>query len=150
MNEDKQAKTKRVAPRPAAIAEPVVQTLPEASTVVALPVPMRRQKQVGETFVTACQATLASIGASQSAVASDVRAMALEVTGIASSNLTAAGDSMTALLGAKSLTDAVEIQLNFARRCLDAFAEGSTRLGEIGIQLANDAAKPLLTPFAMR
>jgi hypothetical protein len=111
---------------------------------------MRRQKQVGETFVTACQATLASIGASQSAVASDVRAMALEVTGIASSNLTAAGDSMTALLGAKSLTDAVEIQLNFARRCLDAFAEGSTRLGEIGIQLANDAAKPLLTPFAMR
>ena len=91
-------------------------------------------------------ATLASIGASQAAIVSDVTAMALEMSGLARSNLTAAGDNVTALLAARSMADAVEIQFDLARRSLDAIVDGSTKLGEIGLRLANDAAKPLLGP----
>ncbi|HVH77858.1 MAG TPA: phasin family protein [Stellaceae bacterium] len=95
-------------------------------------------------LLNACRATLASIGASQAAIASDITAMALEVSGLARSNLTAAGDSMTALFQAKSLVDAVEIQFGLARRSLDAMVGGSTKIGEIGLHLMSEAAKPIL------
>ena len=92
--------------------------------------------------------TIASIGESQTAVASNVTAMALEMNGLAHANLTAASEGMAALFGAKSLVDAIEIQLGFARRSLDAMVGGSAKLGEIGLRLANDAAKPMLEPFS--
>jgi hypothetical protein len=109
---------------------------------------MLRPQQAGaDKLFAAYWETLASIGQAQAAMASNVTAIALEMSGLARSNLTAAGDSVAALFGAKSLADAVEIQLGFARRSLDAVAEGSTRLGEIGLRLANDAAKPVLGRF---
>jgi hypothetical protein len=154
MSETKSTKAKRAVPSPEAIAEPApalpAQTL---SNVVALPVPpsppqSRAQDFGADKLFAAYRATLASIGAPQAALASDVTAMALEMSGLARSNLTAAGDSVTALLSARSLVDAVEIQLGFARRSLDAMADGSTRLGEIGLRLASGAAKPILGPFA--
>ncbi|HWB52041.1 MAG TPA: phasin family protein [Stellaceae bacterium] len=97
-----------------------------------------------------CQATLASIGASQTAIASDLTAMALELGEIARSNLTATGDSVTALTGARTMVDAVEIQLGLARRSLAAIATGSGRLSEIGLHLVSGAAKPFLAPLAER
>jgi hypothetical protein len=158
MSEDKQAKVKRtIAPKPTA--EPVVSAMPEAEAapaavlpepepVVAPPVPMPRRQQAGaDKLLNACYATLASICASQTAIASDMTAMALEIGGLTRSNLTAAGDSVTALFGTRSVVDAVEIQLGFARRSLDAMVDGSTKLTEIGLRLANDAAKPILRPF---
>jgi len=113
-----------------------------------LPVPLRRTAIAGDALLSACRARLASISESQRAVASDFTAMALALTGLTHSNLTAAGDSFTALFTARSLVDAVEIQLGFTRRSLDAIVDGSTKLGEIGLRLANDAAKPMLAPFA--
>jgi hypothetical protein len=70
------------------------------------------------------------------------------MSGLTRANLTAASDGMTAFLSARSLVDAVEAQLGFARRSLDTLAGGSTRLGELGLRLASDAAKPALRPFA--
>ena len=81
------------------------------------------------------------------AVASDMTAMALEMSSLAASSLTAAGDGVAALLAARSLVDAVEAQLGFARRSIDAMAGGSTRVGELGLRLANDAAKSMLRPL---
>jgi hypothetical protein len=43
--------------------------------------------------------------------------------------------------------DVVEIQIGFARRSLGAIVDGSTRLGELGLRLANTATKPVLGPF---
>jgi len=146
MSEEKQAKPRRAAP-PKAAPEPVAPVSLEPEPMAALPPPIPRQ-QPADKFFSTYWATLASIGASQAAIVSDVTAMALEMSGLARSNLTAAGDNVTALLGAKSLVDAVEIQLGFARRSLDAIVDGSTKLGEIGVRLANDAAKPVLGPLA--
>jgi hypothetical protein len=159
MSEDKQAKVKRAAaPKPTA--EPEVSAppeaeaapiaaLPEPDPVVALPVPIRRrQPAAADKLLSACHATLVSICASQTAIASDVTAMALEIGSLTRSNLTATGDGVMALLGSRSFVDTVEIQLGFARRSLDAMVDGSTKLAEIGLRLANDAAKPMLRPFS--
>jgi hypothetical protein len=87
--------------------------------------------------------TLASIGASQTAVADELAAMTLELGSIARTSLTTTGDGVTALLRANSMIDMVEIQLDLARRNLDAVAEGSARLGEIGLRLFTGAVRPL-------
>jgi hypothetical protein len=174
MSEDKQPRIKRITvAKPAVTAPPETEAAPVETTpveanpveanpveanpiaalpapepVVALPVPAPRRQQAGaDKLLNACHATLASICASQTAIASDMTAMALEIGGLTRSNLTAAGDSVTALFGSRSLVDAVEVQLGFARRSLDAMVSGSTKLAEIGLRLANDSTKPMLGPF---
>ena len=133
--------------RPAAKPEAVALPAP-APTLPVLPAPLRRRPAIaGDTFLAACRTTLAAIGESQTAIATDVTTMALEMAGLARSNLTAAGEGVTALLGARSFADAMEIQLGLARRSLAAMVDGSTRLRELGLRLANDAAKPILAPF---
>jgi hypothetical protein len=165
MSDDKQGRARRVAPPQVtteAVGEPAAPAVPEPAhpqpiaaapalpePVPALPAPTPAAPRTGtDRFLSAYRETLASIGQAQAAVASDVAAMALEIEGRARSNLTAAGDSATALLRAKSLVDVVEIQIGFARRSLDAMVETSTRLSEIGLRLANDAAKPMLGRLA--
>jgi Phasin protein len=157
MSDEKHGKAKRAAaPQQTELetAQTVSETpeqtaaLPQPEARVALPAPVPELPHGVDRYFAAYRAMLASIGESQAAVASDVTAMALEMSGLARSNLTAAGDGVTAFLGACSLVDAVEAQLRFARRSLDAFAGGSTRLGELGLRVASDAAKPILRPFA--
>ena len=160
--DDKQAKVRRVpvvksAAEPAPAVPSEVEVAAEAAApaalpappmpVAALPAPIRPQPPSADKLLNACHATLASICASQTAIASDVTAMALEIGGLTRSNLTAAGDSVTALLGSRSLADTVEIQLGLARSSLAAMIDGSTKLARIGLRLANDAAKPVLGPF---
>jgi Phasin protein len=167
MSEDKQAKAKRTTPPQSAvkapsIPEPAAVPQPEAATaraqpdrvtvlpapVAALPAPVpARPRAQADRMLGACHAALASVGAAQAAIAGDVTAMTLELCGLTRANLTAAGDSIVTLLDARTMTDAVEIQLGFARRSLDLMAGGSTRLNELGLRLASNAAKPLLNPF---
>jgi hypothetical protein len=163
MSEDKQVRGKRIAaPKP--IAAPAVALSPEAEIapaaalpapepVAALPAPplpqaLPKPQEAADKLLKTCHATVASVCASQAAVASDVAAMVLEIGGLTRSNLTAAGDSVTALLGSRNLADAFDIQLGFARRSLDAMVTGSTKLSEIGLRLANDATKPMLGGFS--
>jgi hypothetical protein len=145
-----------VAALPQAEPELIAPALPGAEPMAALPAPMAAlpapaiaQQQAGvDELLAACHTTLASIGKSQSDIASDMTAMAIEMSGLTRSNLTAAGDGVTALLTARSLADAVEIQFGLARRSIEAMIGGSTRLAEIGLRLASVAAKPMLGPFA--
>lgn len=158
MSDDKQPKTKRPVSPPQTVPEtavPVaeavqeaVAALPEPEAKLALSAPVAEAQRSSDRYFAAYREALASIGESQAAVASDMTAMALEMSGVACANLTAASDSVAALLTARSLVDAVEAQLGFARRSIDAFAGGSTRLGEIGLRLASDVAKPVLRPIA--
>ncbi|HTW54324.1 MAG TPA: phasin family protein [Stellaceae bacterium] len=156
MSDEKQNRTKRAAAPQQTESETAVMAsetpepaaLPPPEARMALPAPVPEWRYGAERYFAAYRATLASIGESQAAIASDVTAMALEMSGLARSNLTAAGDGVTAFLSARSLVDAVEAQLGFARRTLDAFASGSTRLGELGLRLVSDATKPMTKPFA--
>lgn len=117
---------------------------------VALPVPMPAPARGDERWFAAYRATLASMSESQAAIASDAVALSLEMTGLTRSYLTAAGDSAVAFFTARSLVDAVEAQLGFARHSIDVLAGGSTRLGELGLRLTEDAAKPVFRSFAAR
>ena len=92
----------------------------------------------------ACHATLASVGASQRAVASEAASMALELDTMARATLSATGDGVTALLRSTSLTEAVEVQLALTRRHLEAIAASSARLGELGLRLFVGASQPFL------
>ncbi|HTQ34754.1 MAG TPA: phasin family protein [Stellaceae bacterium] len=167
MSDDKQPRARRAAPPTPGAApastplegetvtalpsgEPVAALpAPHPEPVAALPAPIPRGPRSGiDRMLDAYHMALTSFGATQAAVASDVTAMAVELSGLARSNLTTTGDSVIALFGAKNMVDAVEIQLGFARRSLDAMSAGSTRLGEIGIRLANDAARPVLSAFS--
>jgi len=152
MSEVKRAKPKRSVrpPREAPAQHAAEPAALPAEPIAGLSAPIvMRPRDGADGLLAACRATLASLGEAQQAVAADVRAMALEMSGLARSNLTAAGDGVTALLAAKTLADAVEIQLRFARRSLEAMADGSARLGEIGMRLASDAAKPVLGSFGV-
>ena len=115
---------------------------PDLAAPVTVPLEAGRDK-----FFNARHTTLASIGASQAAIASDMTAIMLEWGGLTRASLTAAGDSAAALLRARNLADVVEIQLGFARQSIESLVGGSTRLGELGLRLANDAAVSLKSPF---
>lgn len=142
-------------PKPAEAAppEPIAAALVEAAAPApepraALPVRMPAPSRNDERWFTACCATLASMSESHAAIASDAAALGLEMTGLTRSYLTAAGDSAVAFFTARNLVDAVEAQLGFARRSIEVLAGGSTRLGELGVRLADDAAKPVFRSFA--
>ena len=168
MSEDKQAKTRRILPPQQSVAKasatleptaepeaaaaipPTAPAVSRSDPVTALPVPVPAEPQAEpDRVLGACHAALASVGAAQAAIAGDVTAMTLELCGLTRANLTAAGDSLATLFGARTMTDAIEIQLGFARRSLDLAAGSSARLNELGLRLATDAAKPMLRPFSV-
>jgi hypothetical protein len=130
-----------------AATEPVAQAAEKIAAVTTLPLPMRRVPQnTGDELFAACRATLASVGESQRAVATGVKALALEITGMAQASLTEAADSATALIRARNFADAVEIQFGFARRSFAALIAGSTRLSEIGTTLMSEISRPIVAP----
>jgi hypothetical protein len=129
--------------------EPAATLIPTPATENPIPeIVARRGEAVGQEFLTFGQNALASIADSQAAMVRGFEALALEVTGLTRSGFAAAADGTTALLGAKTVADAVEVQIGFARRSVDALIAGSAKLAEIGIRLANETSRPLLTPVA--
>jgi phasin family protein len=85
-----------------------------------------------------------ALAESQTAVARGVEAMALEAAALARSGFSAAADAATALLGARNLADAFEVQAGFARRSIDAALDGSVRLSEIAVKTTAEASRPIL------
>lgn len=90
---------------------------------------------------------LAAISESQAAAMRGLHALATEIDGLARSGFAAVTESATAMLGAKTLADAIEVQSRFARRSVDAAIEGSAKLSEIGVRLTTEASQPLLSGF---
>jgi len=127
--------------------EPVAALAVAAPAVARQPKPARPHGTADELFA-GYRGTVAAIGEYQRTIASGVKALALEMSGLTGANLTAAGDSAAALLGARNFADAVEIQIGFARRSLDALVTGGIRLSEIGARLASEASRPIVAPLA--
>jgi hypothetical protein len=89
---------------------------PDAPAVVLPPAVPASMAANRDKMLDAYHATLASVGESQRAIASETAAMTLELDAIARSTLSATGDGVTALLRAKNMADAVEIPLSVARK----------------------------------
>ena len=82
---------------------------------------------------------------SQSALARGFEALATELTGMTRSGITVATEAATAMIGAKTFAEAVEINANLARRSFDAVIEGTAKISEIGVKAATEASRPVLT-----
>lgn len=124
--------------------EGVAQIPPPATGSALPPAGSAAEKPSRDKLLDIYHAIFVSAGASQRIVADEAAAMALELDAFARTTLSATGDSMTALLRAKNLADAVDIQQSLARRNLEAIAAGTARLGELGLRLLVSANNPFL------
>jgi hypothetical protein len=86
----------------------------------------------------------------QSALARGFEQAAVEMTGIGRSGLAATADAAVALLGARTIAEAIEINAALVRRSLDSMFESSARLSEIGAKAVADASRPMLSRYGWR
>jgi hypothetical protein len=84
----------------------------------------------------------------QAVVARAFEDIAIEVADIARSGIAASTDAALALLGARTLAEAVEINAGLTRRGFGAMVTGSARLSEIGVQAMTQVSRPWLTQWS--
>ena len=116
---------------------------PSPAPVVVAPRPVAAANDV---FAYGQQAW-AALAEAQAAAARGFEALVGEINTLTRSEIAAAADSATAMLGVKTLADAVEVNLGYARRSFDALVGSTAKLSEIGVKAATDASRPLLTRF---
>jgi phasin family protein len=85
---------------------------------------------------------------SQTALARGFAAIAAETGAMSRSGIAAASDAAKAMLGVKTLAEAIEINAGFARRSFDAMIGGAAKLSEIGVKAATEASRPILGRLA--
>jgi phasin family protein len=81
--------------------------------------------------------------AAQTVFARCAEALADEMAGLARSGLATVAETTTAMLGVKTLSDAIEVNEGFFRKSFDTLLAESARLSEIGARLAAEAMQPL-------
>ena len=86
-----------------------------------------------------------ALAEAQAVLARGFEEVAVEVTGMTRSGFAAAADATVALLGARTFSEAAEINAALARRGVDAMIEGSAKLSEIGVKAVSDASRPILS-----
>jgi hypothetical protein len=148
VSKSKDGKRKQSADIPIAPAEPPPPPAEKIAAVSPLPPSVRAPQSATEQMLAAYRASLAAVGESQRAIACGMTALALEMTGLAQTTLTEAGDGAAALSRARSLTDAVETQFDYARRSLAMLIAGSTRMSEVGANLMSEASRSILAPLS--
>lgn len=132
----------------------IVSEAPAASAAAAPPpiaasplVPEAASESV-EPVVAATDDAWTALAEMQAAFAHGVEQIAVEMMVMTRSGIAAAADAATAMLGARTLAEAVEINAGLARRGADAMIEGSARLSEIGVKAATESSRPILSRFA--
>jgi len=83
----------------------------------------------------------------QAALARGFVEAALEVSAITRTGIAAAAAAATAMLGARTFAEAVEINAGLIRGRSDAMIAGSARLSEIGVKAVTEASRPILARF---
>ena len=91
------------------------------------------------------QQAWAALAEAQAAAARGFEALVGEINTLTRSEFAAAADSATAMLGVKTLSEAVEVNLGYARRSFDALIGSSAKLSEISVKAAADTSRPILT-----
>lgn len=86
---------------------------------------------------------LCALAESQAALARGLEAIAVEAAALVRSGMSAAADAGSAMLGARTFADAIEVQAGFARRSIDAALDGSARLSEITVKTTAEVSRPI-------
>jgi hypothetical protein len=122
-------------PRPAAAAP---QTTDPAPAALPVPRPQPAFARTGNPVAMPDPAALFD------AFAHGAEAYADEMAGLMQTGFATATDTAKAMLGAKTLTEAFEINAGFVRKSLDTMLTSSVRLTDITARLAGDALQPLM------
>ena len=139
-------------------ASPPAETAPAAQTVVALPappvapavlVPTKSAPTAGmvpsDDMFAYGQQSWAALAEAQAAAARGFEALVGEMTNFTRSEMAAAANTATAMLGVKTFAEAVEVNLGFARRSFDALIGSAAKLSEIGAKAAAETSRPILS-----
>jgi hypothetical protein len=91
------------------------------------------------------QQSWAALAEAQAAAVRGFEALLGEMTTFTRSEMAAAANSATAMLGVKNFTEAVEVNLGYARRSFDALIGSAAKMSEIGAKVAAETSKPILS-----
>jgi hypothetical protein len=87
----------------------------------------------------------AALAESQAAMTRSLAALSDAMAGLTRSGIDIAARTATDTLGIKTLSDAYRVNARFARRSFDSWLDGSAKLSGLGIELAAEASRPILT-----
>jgi hypothetical protein len=87
----------------------------------------------------------AAVAQSQAVLARGLEALSAEMAGLALSTIDNAARTATKLLGVKTLSDAIEVNAGFTCSSLQNWVSGSVTVSEIGVKLAVDSSRPMLS-----
>ena len=141
------AQNEAALPRPetAPAAQPVAALpAPPAAPVLAKSAPTASVATPDDMFAYGQQSWVA-LAEAQAAAARGLEALVREMTTFTRSEMAAAADSATAILGVKTFAEAVEVNLGYARRSFDALIGSAAKLSEIGVKAAAEASRPILS-----
>ncbi len=91
------------------------------------------------------QQSWAALAEAQAAAARGFEAFVGEMTSFTRSEMAAAANTATAMLGVKTFAEAVEVNLGFARRSFDALIGSAAKLSDIGAKVAAETSRPILS-----
>jgi hypothetical protein len=122
---------------------PAFAVAPAAAPTPQLPPPAESQtpEEIGQLG----REAIAALAESQAAMARGLEAMSDEMAGLTRAGIDIAARSATEMLGVKTFSDAFEVNALFARKSFDSLLDGSAKLSGLGVKLAAEASRPILT-----
>jgi hypothetical protein len=84
---------------------------------------------------------------SQAAAARGWEAISDEIAGLARTGIDIAAHAATEMLGVRTVSDAYKVNASFARKSFDNLLDGSAKLSRLGVKLAAESSRPILTQF---
>ena len=96
-----------------------------------------------ESMVDLGRENIAAMTKANLALSQGLQAIGQELVAYATNSLETASQTATALLGARTLDEVLQLNNDLANRTLETMAERTAKLSEMGVTLANDALAPL-------
>ena len=90
---------------------------------------------------------LAAVTESQAALARCLAEIGEAMAGLGRAGIGIAASTATDMLGVKTLSDACEVGVRFARKSCDSLVDGSAKLSGLGMTLAVEVSRPILTQW---
>lgn len=139
---------------PATVAEatlPVAAALEALEAATSLPQPTPDpHREPAPSPATSADDTWVALAEAQSAMARGFEAIAAEMAGMTRTGIASTSEAAIALISARTLTEAIEINAGLVRRGVDSAIESSARLSEIGMRTVSEASQPLLSRLGAR
>jgi phasin family protein len=94
-------------------------------------------------FADVSRDNLAAVIKANLALSEGLEAIGKELIGYARTSLETASQAASAILGAKTFEEVVQLQTDLAKSNLETLLQGSAKLSELGVSVANEALAPL-------